>query len=59
MSNPFQDKFLQAGLATKKQVGKARIEQNKKEKAKRRNRGKDTVDQTVELAMQRSKDQVG
>ena len=58
MSNPFQDKFLKAGLATKKQVGKAKIEQNKKQKAQRRKQGEVPEDKTVELALQKQKEQV-
>ena len=59
MSNPFQDKFLKAGLATKKQVGKAKIEQRKKEKVQRRSKDKDVpVDKTVDLALKRKKEQV-
>jgi len=58
MANPFQDKFLKAGLATKKQVHKAKVEQHKKQKAQRRNRGKIPVDKTVDLALQRQKEQV-
>ena len=58
MSNPFQDKFLKAGLATKKQVGKAKIEQRKKEKAQRRSKDEVPSDKTVELALKRQKEQV-
>ena len=58
MSNPFQDKFLKAGLATRKQVGKAKIEQRKKEKAQRRSKGKVSEDKTVERALKRQKEQV-
>ena len=57
MSNPFQDKFLKAGLATKKQVGKAKIAQNKKRKKQRLNQGNDPADKAIELAMQRQKEQ--
>lgn len=57
MSNPFQDKFLKAGLATKKQVGKAKVAQNKKQKQRRRNQEKDPGDRAVELAMQQQKEQ--
>ncbi len=58
MANPFQDKFLKAGLATKKQVGKAKISQNKKRKKQRRNQGDDPADKAIELALQRQKEQV-
>ena len=58
MSNPFQDKFLKAGLASKKQVGKAKVEQNKKQKAQRRMQGQVPEDKTVELARQQQKEQV-
>ena len=57
MSNPFQDKFLKAGLATKKQVGKAKVAQNKKKKQQRRNQSNDPADKAVELALQRQKEQ--
>jgi len=58
MSNPFQDKFLKAGLASKKQVGKAKVELNKKQKAQRRKQGQDQEDKTVELARQQEKEKV-
>ena len=57
MANPFQDKFLKAGLVTKKQVNKVNIEQHKKQKEQRRNPSNEPVDQTVELALQRQKEQ--
>lgn len=57
MANPFQDKFLKAGLATKKQVHKAKIEQNRKRKKQRRNPGIDQADQAIEQALQRQKEQ--
>ncbi|MEN8135193.1 MAG: DUF2058 domain-containing protein [Thermodesulfobacteriota bacterium] len=57
MANPFQDKFLKAGLATKKQVHKAKVEQNRKRKKQRRNPGNDPTDKAVELALQRRKEQ--
>jgi len=59
MANPFQDKFLKAGLASKKQVHKAKIAQNKKQKELRRNKGKvPPVDKELELVVQRQKEQV-
>lgn len=58
MANPFQEKFLKAGLATKKQVGKAKVAQNKKQRQKRRNQGDDSADKVIELALQRQKEQV-
>jgi uncharacterized protein YaiL (DUF2058 family) len=57
MSNPFQDKFLKAGLATKKQVGKAKIAQNKKRKKQRLKQGNDPADKAIELALQLQKEQ--
>lgn len=58
MSNPFQDKFLKAGLATKKQVGKAKIEQRKREKVQRRNKSEVPVDKMADLTLNRQKEQV-
>jgi uncharacterized protein YaiL (DUF2058 family) len=57
MTNPFQDKFLKAGLATKKQVGKAKVAQNKKRKQQRRNQIDDPADKAIELGLQRQKEQ--
>ena len=58
MSNPFQDKFLKAGLATKKQVGKAKIEQRKREKDQRRNKSDVSIDKPADLILKRQKELV-
>jgi uncharacterized protein YaiL (DUF2058 family) len=57
MGNPFQDQFIKAGLVNKKQVHKANIEQRTKEKEQRRKPGAAPVDKTVELTLQRKKEQ--
>jgi len=58
MANPFQDQFLKAGLVNKKQVGKAKIEQNKKRKEQRRRKGRPQTDPGLELDLQRRKEQI-
>jgi len=57
MGNPFQDKFIKAGLVSKKQVNKVNLEQRSKEKAQRRKPEAAPVDNAVELAMQQKKEQ--
>jgi len=57
MANPFQEQFLKAGLANKKQVNQAKLEQHKKRKERRRNRTADPADQAAELALQHRKEQ--
>lgn len=59
MGNPFQDKFIKAGLVNKKQVHQARIEQLAKEKEQRRKSGapQGETDPAVALALQRQKEQ--
>jgi len=58
MANPFQDEFLKAGLVNKKQVGKAKIEQNKKRKEQRRRQGQTEIDPALDLDRQRRKEQI-
>ncbi|MDF1578486.1 MAG: DUF2058 domain-containing protein [Desulfurivibrionaceae bacterium] len=58
MANPFQDQFLKAGLVNKKQVGKAKIELNKKRKEQRRGQGRTPPDPAADLDRQRRKEQV-
>lgn len=58
MANPFQDQFLKAGLVNRKQVGKAKIEQNKKRKEQRRGQGGTPTDPAAELERQRRKEQI-
>ncbi len=57
MANPFQDKFLKAGLVNKKQVNKAKLDQHKQQKEQRRNQGNVPVEKAVEQALQRQKEQ--
>lgn len=58
MGNPFQDKFIKAGLVSKKQVNKVNIEQRTKQKEQRRHPGGEApVDNAVELALQLKKEQ--
>jgi len=57
MGNPFQDKFIKAGLVNKKQVNKANIEQRAKEKEQRRNKSDAPRDNAVELALQQKREQ--
>jgi hypothetical protein len=57
MANPFQEKFLKAGLVNRKQVKKAELEQHKKQKEQRRQPGADPVAQAAEQALQRQKEQ--
>lgn len=57
MGNPFQDKFIKAGLVSKKQVNKVNIEQRSKQKEQRRNPGVAPVDNAVAQALQLKKEQ--
>lgn len=57
MGNPFQDKFIKAGLVSKKQANKVNIEQRSKEKEQRRKPGAAPNDNAVELALQHKKEQ--
>ncbi|NTV12541.1 MAG: DUF2058 domain-containing protein [Desulfobulbaceae bacterium] len=57
MGNPFQDKFIKAGLVSKKQAHKVNIEQRTKQKEQRRNHTSAPVDNSVELALQQKREQ--
>lgn len=57
MSNPFQDKFIKAGLVSKKQVHQAKIDLRSKEKEQRRKQGAAPDEDAVALALQRKKEQ--
>ncbi|MFO7606724.1 MAG: DUF2058 domain-containing protein [Desulfurivibrionaceae bacterium] len=58
MANPFQDQFLKAGLVNKKQVGKAKIEQHRKQKELRRLKRPNPEDPAIKLAQQQEKEQI-
>ena len=57
MSNPFQDKFIKAGLVSKKQVNQVNIAQRTKQKEQRRNPGEAPVDNAVKQALQQKREQ--
>jgi uncharacterized protein YaiL (DUF2058 family) len=57
MSNPFQDKFLKAGLVNKKRANKAKLDLHKQQKEQRRNQGDDPVEKAAEQALRRQKEQ--
>lgn len=57
MGNPFQEQLLKAGLVTKKQVHKAKQEQNKQKKQQRSNKEK-IVDEVALKARQAAEEKV-